>query len=194
MAKDLSQLSLEELWRLFPIFLVAPKPQWESNYQEMAVRLEQVLGDLPLVRISHIGSTAIPGIWAKDIVDVLVELAPQADLHLASESLIQSGFLKMSESEGRVSLNAGYTPEGFADKVYHIHLRYQGDHDELYFRDYLREHAQVAKDYEALKLALWSQYEHNRDAYTDAKTDFIQTWTRQARQEYGGRYDKGKTD
>ena len=100
----------------------------------------------------------------------------------------------MSESEGRVSLNAGYTPQGFADKVYHIHLRYQGDHDELYFRDYLRNHAQVAKAYEALKLALWSQYEHNRDAYTDAKTDFIQTWTRQARQEYGGRYDKGKTD
>jgi len=86
-------------------------------------------------------------------------------------------------------LNAGYTPEGFADKVYHIHLRYQGDHDELYFRDYLREHTQVAKDYEALKLSLWAQYEHNRDAYTDAKTDFIQTWTRQARQDYGGRYD-----
>ena len=60
----------------------------------------------------------------------------------------------MSESEGRVSLNAGYTPEGFADKVYHIHLRYQGDHDELYFRDYLRDHPQIAKDYEALKLAL----------------------------------------
>ena len=158
MAKDLSQLSLEELWRLFPIFLVAPKPQWETNYQEMAVRLEQVLGDLPLVRISHIGSTAIPGIWAKDIVDVLVELAPQSDLRLASDRLIQSGFLKMSESEGRVSLNAGYTPEGFADKVYHIHLRYQGDHDELYFRDYLREHTQVAKDYEALKLSLWAQY------------------------------------
>ena len=143
MDKDLSQLSLEELWRLFPIFLVAPKPQWETNYQEMEVRLEQVLGDLPLVRISHIGSTAIPGIWAKDIVDVLVELAPQADFSLASERLVQSGFLKMSES---------------------------------------------------LKLALWSQYEHNRDAYTDAKTDFIQTWTRQARQEYGARYDKGKTD
>uniref|UniRef100_UPI00288C0A1B GrpB family protein n=1 Tax=uncultured Abiotrophia sp. TaxID=316094 RepID=UPI00288C0A1B len=95
MAKDLSQLSLEELWHLFPIFLVAPKDQWETNYQEMAVRLEQVLGDLPLVRISHIGSTAIPGIWAKDIVDVLVELAPQADLRLASDRLIQSGFLKM---------------------------------------------------------------------------------------------------
>lgn len=188
MAKDLSQLSLEELWRLFPIFLVAPKAQWETNYQEMAMRLEQILGDLPLVRISHIGSTAIPGIWAKDIVDVLVELVPQADLTLASDRLVQSGFLKMSESEGRVSLNAGYTPEGFADKVYHIHLRYQGDHDELYFRDYLREHAQVAKDYEALKLALWSQYEHNRDAYTDAKTDFIQTWTRQARQDYGALY------
>ena len=59
-------------------------------------------------------------------------------------------------------------------------LRYAGDNDELFFRDYLNEHPIVAKEYETLKLKLWKQYEHNRDAYTGAKTDFIFKWTSEA--------------
>ena len=72
--------------------------------------------------------------------------------------------------------------------MYHIHLRYTGDNDELYFRDYLNEHPRIAGEYEALKLALWKKYEHDRDAYTDAKTAFIRKWTAQARSVYGKRY------
>lgn len=53
--------------------------------------------------------------------------------------LEQNGFIRMSDEKRRISLNKGYTKEGFADKVYHIHLRYTGDNDELYFRDYLNE-------------------------------------------------------
>ena len=87
-----------------------------------------------------------------------------------------------------MSFNKGYTEAGFAKKVFHLHLRYQGDHDELYFRDYLREHPEVAKDYEGLKLALWKAYEHNRDAYTDAKTDFIRKYTQQAKKDYKESY------
>ncbi len=60
------------------------------------------------------------------------------------------------------------------------YVRYAGDNDELYFRDYMNEHPNVAKEYEALKLKLWKKYEHNRDAYTDAKTDFIHHWTQEA--------------
>ena len=73
------------------------------------------------------------------------------------------------------------TKDGFADKVYHIHLRFSGDNDEIYFRDYLNAHPDVAKEYETLKLQLWRKYEHNRDAYTDAKTEFIFKWTAKAR-------------
>ncbi|MCR5648626.1 MAG: GrpB family protein [Oscillospiraceae bacterium] len=47
----------------------------------------------------------------------------------------------------------------------------------------------MAKEYETLKLRLWKQYEHDRDAYTDAKTDFISKWTAEARKEYGDRYE-----
>lgn len=100
----------------------------------------------------------------------------------------RSGFTMMSNEGKRISLNLGYTKDGFAEKVYHVHLRLVGDNDELYFRDYLNAHPQVAKEYETLKLRLWREFEHDRDAYTEAKTAFIKAVTAQARQEYVGRY------
>ena len=93
-----------------------------------------------------------------------------------------------SSKDKRISFNKGYTDNGFADKVYHIHLRYLGDNDELYFRDYMNEYPQIAKQYESLKLKLWKKYEYDRDAYTNAKTDFIIKWTTKAREIYGDRY------
>ena len=188
MGKDLSEMTLEELWSLFPIFLVAHDDRWKDNFNEIEKTLTGLLSDQPVVRISHIGSTAIQGIWAKNIVDVMVEISQSADMRDMAQILEQNGFIIMSSESKRISLNKGYSINGFADKVYHIHLRYTGDNDELYFRDYLNEHPDVAKEYEALKLRLWKQYEHNRDAYTDAKTDFISKWTAAARKKYGDRY------
>ena len=68
-----------------------------------------------------------------------------------------------------MSFNKGYTEEGFAEKVFHLHLRYFGDNDELYFRDYLNERPDIAEKYEQLKLSLWKKYEHDRDGYTEAR-------------------------
>ena len=69
-----------------------------------------------------------------------------------------------------------------------MHLRFSGDNDELYFRDYLNDNPQIAKEYETMKLELWKKYEHNRDAYTEAKSDFIRKWTTEARRMYVDRY------
>ena len=187
-------MSPEKFRELFPIFLVKHDDNWDAQYAAMEKALKEALRAFAVARISHVGSTAIRGILAKNIVDIMAELVPGEDMERAAEAIESLGFVRKYTEPGRIFLRLGYTEEGFAKEVFHLHLRYRGDCDELYFRDYLREHAQVAKDYEALKLALWSQYEHNRDAYTNAKTDFIQAWTRQARQEYGERYDKGKTD
>ena len=65
MEKDLSEMTLEELWELFPIFLVAHDDRWKDCYNEIEKTLTVLLADQPVVRISHIGSTAIQGIWAK---------------------------------------------------------------------------------------------------------------------------------
>lgn len=186
--KDLSEMTLEELWELFPIFLVEHDDQWEVYYDEIEKELTGLLSDQHVVRISHIGSTAVQEIWAKNIVDVMVEIPENNSMKDVARILEQNGFTIMSAEANRISLNKGYTENGFADKVYHIHLRYAGDNDELFFRDYLNDHTDVAKEYEALKLRLWKQYEHNRDAYTNAKTDFITKWTAEAQKEYGDRY------
>jgi GrpB-like predicted nucleotidyltransferase (UPF0157 family) len=62
---------------------------------------------------------------------------------------------------------------GVAEKVYHLHVRYPGHWNELYFRDYLIEYSEVEKEYSKLKLGLCKRFEHDRDGYTERKSDFI---------------------
>ena len=192
MGKELSEMSLEELWELFPIFLIAHNDQWNIFYEEIESFLKITLSECPVERISHIGSTAISGIWAKDIVDVLIEVSKDSDIQNTAKVSEKNGFIRMSTEGDRISFNRGYTKDGFADKVYHVHLRYVGDNDELYFRDYLNEHTQIAKEYETMKLQLWKLFEHNRDAYTNAKTEFIRKWTSEAKRVYAGKYSENQ--
>ena len=188
MEKDLSQMTLEELWQLFPIYLVPYNEKWHDYYIEMENYLKDALSDDIYLRISHIGSTAIKGIWTKDIVDILIEIYNDKNIENVAQVLENIGLIRMSTQDRRISFNKGYTNKGFAEKVYHIHLRYTGDNDELYFRDYLNDFPHVAKKYEALKLKLWKIYEYDRDAYTKAKGDFISEYTSKARLLYGDRY------
>ena len=190
MTKSLEDMTLEELWQLFPIFLREHQLEWKDWYEEERLRLLSFLPEYQIVRLSHIGSTSVETIWAKPIVDIMLEIPKETDMAVTRDLLLQNGYLLMSESQGRMSFNKGYTPSGFAKRVFHLHLRYEGDHDELYFRDYLQEHSAVAKDYEKLKLSLWKQYEHNRNAYTDSKTEFIKKYTEEAKKLYGRRYER----
>lgn len=188
MKKRLKDLSQKELWKLFPIFLVKHDDSWDAQYAVMKRKLQEALAGFSIARISHVGSTAIPGIWAKNIVDIMVELAPEEDMEQAAKTIEALGFARKYTEPGRIFLHLGYTEEGFAKAVFHLHLRYRGDCDELYFRDYLCAHPALALEYEALKKQLWKQYEHNRDAYTEGKTAFIRKWTEAAKVEYAGRY------
>lgn len=188
MQKKLSEMTKEELWSLFPIRLTAHNPEWREWYAREAARLAALLNEAQLVRISHIGSTAVETIWAKPTVDVLVEFVPGCDLGAMARLLEAQGYCVMSRGEGRVSLNKGYTENGYADEVFHIHLRIAGDNDELYFRDYLIDHPEFAREYEALKLSLWKRYEFDRDAYTEAKAPFVRRFTELARRAWPNRY------
>jgi len=187
MAKQLSEMTLEELWQLFPIFLTEHNDEWSTWYNEEHKRLCGFLSDVK-VRISHIGSTAIKNIWAKPIIDILVEIPLENDIRKMKELIVQNGYTCMAETTQNISFNKGYTENGFAEKIFHLHLRYWGNHDELYFRDYMNDNPMIAKEYETLKLSLWKSYEHNRDGYTNAKHDFISEYTQKAKQAYKDRY------
>lgn len=175
MSKTLPEMSLEELWQLFPIILTEHQNCWGSWYIEEKAALERILPEA--AKINHIGSTAVKTIWAKPIIDILVEVTKDSDFGVIKTTLLNNGYICMSQSVDRLSFNKGYTENGFAEKVFHLHLRRIGDNDELYFRDYLIEHPNVAQEYEKIKLKLWKEFEHNRDAYTEAKTDFIRKYT-----------------
>lgn len=186
MGKKLSEMTLEELWQLFPIYLTEHQSCWQEWYSEEESLLKNVLSSTE--RISHIGSTAIPSIWAKPIVDILMEIPKGSNFLDYKSLLINSGYICMSQSENGLSFNKGYTENGFAERVFHLHLRFTGDNNELYFRDYLIAFPDIAKKYEKLKLSLWKEYVHNRDAYTNAKTEFVKKYTEQAKMLYGNRY------
>ena len=109
MGKALSEMTLEELWELFPIFLVAHDDRWKDQYKEIENALTGLLSGQPAARISHIGSTAIHGIWAKNIVDVLIEIPENGDMKDMARILEQNGFTVMSAGADRISLNKGYT-------------------------------------------------------------------------------------
>lgn len=188
MSKKLYEMSLEKLWEIFPIFLVEHNDEWKNWYKDEKANILLLIPNEKIYRISHIGSTYIPTIWAKNIVDILLEIKNNEDFQFVKDRLLKNNWLCMSEDEKRISMNKGYTEKGFAKKVFHLHIRLVGDNDELYFRDYLFENSEIAKEYEKLKLSLWEKFEHNRDAYTESKGEFIKKYTEIAKKKYGKIY------
>ena len=191
MAKDLSEMNLEELWQLFPIILSEHKSEYKQWYLEEKKKIEELLDPNKIERINQIGSTAVKGLISKPTVDILLEVKKSVEIDKLKTRLENTGWRLMSlekKPELKITFNKGYTSDGFAERVFHLHLRHLGDWDELYFRDYLLDHPEVAKKYGKLKQSLKEQYQHNRDGYTDAKTEFINKWTEEARKEFPERY------
>ena len=183
-------MSLEELWQLFPIILKEHNPNYKIWYEEEKVSICDILVKHSICRINHIGSTAVVGLIAKPTVDILLELPYEYEIDTVSKLLETIGWSQMARNdiEKTIDFNKGYTSVGYDEKVYHLHVKSSGDWGELYFRDYLQKHSDVARAYETLKLRLKELYEHDRDAYTNAKSEFILKYTQMARKEFAQRY------
>lgn len=189
--RELSEMTLEELWELFPIILKEYNDDYPNWYEIEKEKLIEKFDDGTIVRISHIGSTAVPGIVSKPTIDILVEISYTSDIDQLSDKLqsMQWGLMNYSDNPTfKQTYHKGYTKYGFEEKVYHLHVRFADDWSELYFRDYLKEHPEVAREYAELKMQLKERYEHNRDAYTDAKEEFVSRYSRIAKRQYGKRY------
>lgn len=188
--KELSEMTLDELWELFPIILKEHNSKYKDWYEIERKSLCERFKE-NILRINHIGSTAVKDLIAKPTVDILMEISKDADVYKLENELKDMGWILMNSSETpdfRLTFNKGYTKFGFAEKVYHLHIRYIGDYDELYFRDYLIDHEETAREYEKLKLSLWEKFKHDRDGYTDAKREFVLRVSKQAKEEYKDKY------
>ena len=182
MRKDMTD---KELADLFPIILSEYNLAWPQWYEEEKERLIQMIGAPSIIRITHVGSTAVPGLIAKPIVDILLEIAENIDTEKLVASLPCDEYVCLRQQTiptlDRIMFLKGYTSAGFAERVFHIHVRNLGDWDEPYFRDYLIAHPEAAAAYAKLKRSLREQYEHDRDRYTHSKGEFIQAVTKSAR-------------
>ena len=189
-ATELQKLSLEQLWELFPIVIRPYNEQYTAWYDAQRLRLQSLL-KASIVRISHIGSTAVKGLEAKPCVDILLETDTRHPQKLI-KTLTRDGWILMSrkqEEQGEIlCFNKGYTALGFADRVFHLHVRYPAAWGELYFCEYLRTHDAVCRKYAALKKELAQTYRRDRDGYTQAKTECIEEITKLARAELSDKF------
>ena len=116
MAKELAEMSLEELWQLFPIILKEHNPEYSSWYLEETESLVNIIGKNNIARINHIGSTSVKGLIAKPTVDILLEVNNDCEVEALKEKLSNNGWILMSYSndpELRMVFNKGYTKYGF---------------------------------------------------------------------------------
>jgi GrpB-like predicted nucleotidyltransferase (UPF0157 family) len=157
-----------------PIVLVPYDPRWCSDFEQESASVKALLGDL-LIALHHIGSTAIPGIIAKPVIDMLAVVTDVVSLDMRTHFLEDLGYEAMGEFgiEGRRYFRKN-SKEGA--RTHQIHAFAGGSPEidrHLAFRDYLREHPDAAQRYGNLKLELARHFITDIAGYTDGKTEFI---------------------
>jgi GrpB-like predicted nucleotidyltransferase (UPF0157 family) len=172
------------------VAVVAYDPGWPALFEEEKGFLLQTFPPDLVGRIEHFGSTAVPGLWAKPIVDMLIEVSSlertKAGIVPVLERLGYDYFWRATHGEDGPPFYAWFIKRNDkGERTHHLHMvEAHFEHwDRLYFRDYLIEHPGDAEHYGELKRRLSTLYSAERIAYTNAKTDFIEGLTRHAKQE-----------
>ena len=166
-------------------------PNWPELFKEEKLHLQSCLPDELIRRIEHFGSTSIPGLCAKPIIDILVEVTSLAEARASIVPLLeQQGY----EYFWRPSFGNDIPPyyawfikrDHQGNRTHHIHIleSHYKQWESLLFRDYLIENPDVAREYGELKARLLEDYHGDRAAYTQAKGDFIRRVTKIAKQYY----------
>jgi GrpB-like predicted nucleotidyltransferase (UPF0157 family) len=161
-----------------PVRLDEADPGWPARYEEVRARLAEALG-ATAVRIDHVGSTAVPGLAAKPVIDIQVSV-PDVEDEAAYRPVIEGlRFPMRSREPGHRYFR---TPPRTVHRI-HIHVCQAGsdwERDHLLFRDYLRAHPAVTSRYAEVKHTLVERYRDDRLGYTEGKTPFIRNAVREA--------------
>ena len=164
--KELHQMTPAELGKLFPIIISDYDENWPDLFEQEKRSICNRFKAAEIVRVEHIGSTAVKGLKAKPTIDILLEVSEQIKddyIILQLKSLGYQFIAKPENPPPHMLFVKGYTAKGFKGQTFHIHVRYPGDQDEIYFRDYLQKNQPAAQDYEKLKLRLAKKYKNDSD-------------------------------
>jgi GrpB-like predicted nucleotidyltransferase (UPF0157 family) len=173
---------------------IAPyNPEWLAMFQQEKEHLLSCLPRELIRRIEHFGSTAVPNLAAKPIVDMLVEITSLEETRSKIVPLLESqGYdylWRPTWGEDTPPFYAWFIKrDAHGKRTHHIHMveRDFPHWERLLFRDYLIEYPDLAQEYQALKLQLSAAFPNDRVAYTKGKTDFVVRVTDAAIRFYGG--------
>jgi len=152
--------------------IVTYDPTWPGRFRQLATQLRRALG-ATAHRIDHIGSTAVPGLDAKPVIDIQVSVPDLEPVDRYGRALASVGFVFRADNPDRTKR---YFREAPGQPRTHIHVRPCGSWAEqfaLLFRDFLRAHPAEAEQYAAIKYELAARYGEDREGYSDAKGPFI---------------------
>ena len=159
--------------------VVQYQDNWSELYQKEKSALLNALGDI-LLNIHHIGSTAVKGLAAKPVIDIMIEVGALTKLDQVSARFEELGYEVMGElgMKGR-----RYYRKGGDERTHQIHGFMLGDahvHRHIAFRDYLIAHPSVMDEYQALKIKLASTCNNDIELYCDGKDHFVKYHENQA--------------
>lgn len=183
--KNLHELTNKELGNLFPIIIEKYNSNWAIYFENEKKEILKLFLKLEIISIDHIGSTAIPGIKAKPTIDILIQINDNTNTDTIIKKIksLNYQFIKRLDNPPPYMMFVkGYSNTGFVGQVFHIHVRFKKDWNELYFRDFLRKNEIYAKEYEDLKIKLAKKHKNDREKYTEAKTSFIEKINELAKQ------------
>ncbi|MFC1586029.1 GrpB family protein [Fibrobacterota bacterium] len=176
------------------VSIVPYDPVWPEKFEYEKQHLLSCLPDKLITRIEHFGSTAVPNLWAKPIIDMLVEVTSLEKTKSEIVPVLQAQnydyFWRPSWGDDIPPYYAWFIKrDSGGNRTHHIHMVEKDfEHwDRLLFRDYLREHPETAMVYQSLKINIAERNASDRIAYTNSKAGFISEITKRAKEEYYSR-------
>lgn len=154
------------------VCLVPYSPQWPRLFRNETRRLRRRLRGISL-SVAHVGSTAVPGLPAKPVIDIALRPRDRTSLRPLIRSIVAAGY----EYKGEYGLKGRHFFVRGTPVTHHLHLVFAAEPHWIRwiaFRNYLRRHADARRQYAALKLSLSKRYARQRPKYTAAKTPFVE--------------------
>lgn len=147
-------------------------PDWKAEFIKEAKDIYEIMGK-EVLKIHHIGSTSIPGIYAKPVIDILVEVKNIENIDLYNESLKSLGYI----AKGEYCIpNRRFFLKGLYKRTHHIHVFERANPEikrHIDFRDYMIQHPEEAKQYGELKKELAKKFRYDIEGYCNGKDAFI---------------------
>ena len=164
-----------------PIEVVDSDPAWPAQFAALAARVRAAFADGPPITVEHVGSTAVPGLAAKPIIDLNVIVPAREDIPDAIARLAALGYVHEGD-KGILGREAFLWPPGTPRHHLYLCVCDNAEHRRhIAFRDYLRGNPDEAQRYEALKRDLAARFRDDRVAYNDGKTEFVEAVLKKAR-------------